>query len=269
MEHTAPTTTQAAPPDPTQDRAGRTEPAATIPQRLAALLHVVRVLLGHGRRLAETVPNRAASVEFATLAAVCGTYNLPSILARLQRGILRAMALERYLLARAEKGREIAFVEWRERTPAKPPVAPQEGALAEPQEAEQQAPKPGGRPFDPDDLHIPTLKELEAEVRRRPLGRTVALICMDLAVVPGFCTGTFWNQVFEALQSYGGNLATLYKVREHRATSFQKERDQHPDSWGWDWKDFGRETVRQVLGCLIGEAPTTDPPGPILATALP
>ena len=264
MEHTAPTTTQAVPPDPTQDRAGRTVPAATIPERLAALLHVVRVLLGHGRRLAETVPERAANMEFATLAAVCGTYNLPSILARLQRGILRAMALERYLLARAEKGREIAFVEWRERTPAKSATPP-----ADSPEAEQQAPKPGRRRFDPDDLRIPTLKELEAEVRRRSLGRTVALICIDLAVVPGFCTGTFWNQVFEALQGYGGSLATLYKVRERRATSFQKERDQHPDSWGWDWKDFGRETVRQVLGCLIGEAPTTDPPGPILASAVP
>ena len=265
MKHTAPTTTQPATPASTQDRPGRTVPAATIPERLAALLHVVRVLLGHGRRLAETVPDRAASVQFATLAAVCGTYNLPSILARLQRGILRAMALERYLLARAEKGRDIAFVEWRERTPAKPPAEP----ATEPSEGAQHAPGPKRRPFDPDDLHIPTLKELEAEVRRRPLGRTVALICMDLAVVPGFCTGTFWNQVFEALQSYGGSLATLYKVREHRATSFQKERDQHPDSWGWDWKDFGRETVRQMLGCLIGEAPTIDPPGPRLATALP
>ena len=128
---------------------------------------------------------------------------------------------------------------------------------------------PKRRPFDPDDLHIPTLKELDAEVRRRPFGRTVALICMDLAVVPGFCTGTFWNQVFDTLQAYGGSLATLYKMREHRATSFQKERDQHPDSWGWDWKDFGPQTIRQVLGCLIGEAPVLDPFGPLLATAPP
>jgi hypothetical protein len=260
MEHTAPTTIRATPTDPAQDRAG-----GTIPERLAALLHVVRVLLGHGRRLAESVPDRAASVNFATLAAVCGTYSLPAILARLQRGILRAMALERYLLARAEKGREIAFVEWRERTPAKPPAEPPEGAQKEPQDA----PAPKRRPLDPDDLHIPTFKELDAEVRRRPLGRTVALICMDLAVIPGFCTGAFWNQVFDTLQSYGGNLGTLYKVRGHRAASFQKERDQHPDSWNWDWKDFGRETVRQVLGCLIGEAPILDPFGPPLATAPP
>ena len=277
MEHTAPTTSQPAPPDPTQDRAGQTVPAPTIPERLAALLHVVRVLLGHGRRLVETVPERVANVEFATLAAACGTYTLPTILVRLQRGILRAMALERYLLARAEKGREIAFVEPREPTPAKPPAEPPEGAPAEltaeppaePQEGPQDAPGPKRRPFDPDDLRIPTAKELDAEVRRRPLGRTIAAICMDLAVVPGFCTGEFWNQIFDTLQAYGGSLTTLYKMREHRETSFQKERDQHPDSWGWDWKDRARETVRQVLGCLIGEAPTLDPPGPRLATAPP
>ena len=107
--------TRPASPDPAQDRAGR-----TMPQRLAALLHVVRVLLGHGRRLVQTVPERAANVEFAALAGVCGTYVLPTILARLQRGILRAMALERYLLARADKGREIGFVCARERTSAKP-----------------------------------------------------------------------------------------------------------------------------------------------------
>jgi hypothetical protein len=261
MEHTAPTTSEPAPPDPAQDRSG-----CTIPERLAAPLHVVRVLLGHGRRLAETVPDRAASVEFATLAAVCGTYNLPSILARLQRGILRAMALERYLLARAEKGRDIIVVEPRERMPVKRPV---ESPVEPPEGGAQQARTPKRRPFDPDNLHIPTLKKLDAEVRRRPLGRTIATICMDLAVVPGFCSGAFWNQVFDTLQAYGGNLTVLYKVREHCATSFQKERDQHPESWDWDWKDLARQTVRQVLGCLIGEAPILDPFGPPLATAPP
>jgi hypothetical protein len=281
MEHTAPTTSRPASPDPAQDRSGCTVPAATIPERLAALLHVVRVLLGHGRRLAKTTPDHAASGKFAILAAVCGTYSLPSILARVQRGILRAMALERYLLARAQKGRDIAVVEWRERTPAKPPVTPPaelpegqpegrtEGRTEGRPEGPQQTPKPGRRPFDPDDFHIPTLKELDAEVRRRPLGRTVALICMDLAVVPGFCTGMFWNQMFDTLQAYGGSLAVLYKVRDHRETSFQKEPDQRPDSWGLDWKHQGPETIRQTLGCLIGEAPILDPFDPLLATAPP
>jgi len=131
---------------------------------------------------------------------------------------------------------------------------------------------PKRRPFDPDDLRIPTLEELDAEVRRRPIGRTIAWICMDLAVIPGFCTGDFWNQVLDTLQGFGGSLPVLYKVRQHRAAFFQKERDQHPETRGSDWQDLARETVRKVLGCLIGEAPTLDtpgvePPGPRLATA--
>ena len=106
-------------------------------------------------------------------------------------------------------------------------------------------------------------------MRRRPIGRTIASICMDLAVIPGFCTGDFWNQVFDTLQGFGGSLTVMHKVREHRAKSFQKERDKHPESWGWDWTDLARETVRQVIGCLIGEAPMVDPPGLLLFTAPP
>ncbi len=264
--------TRPATPDPAQDRAGR-----TMPQRLAALLHVVRVLLGHGRRLVETVPERAANVEFAALAGVFGTYTLPTILARLQRGILRAMALERYLLARAAKGRDIGFVYYkdpRERMPAKPAAEPHEGPQGE-LTAKPRAEPPDGDPksrppaFDPDDLRIPTPEELDAEVRRRPFGRTILSICMDLAVIAGFCTGPFWNQISDTLMNYGGSFATLFKMREHRETSFQKERDKKPDTWSFAWRHPPPDTVRQVLGYMVGEAPISDPFDPLLATAPP
>ncbi len=287
MEHTAPSTSRPAPPDPAQDRAGR-----TIPARLAALLHVVRVLLGHGRRLVETVPERAVHVEFAALAAVCGTYTLPTILARLQRGILRAMALERYLLSRAAKGREIGFVYQRERPRAKPPEGATDaesasevvGGRAKPGHDEgasesghdERASEPGPderaprRPaFDPDDLRIPTPEELDAEVRRRPLGRTILAICMDLAVIPSFCTGAFWNQISDTLMNYGGSFATLFKIRQYRETSFQKERDKKPHTWSFAWRHPPPDIVRQVLGYMIGEPPTLDPFDPLLATAPP
>ena len=265
--------------DPTPDRTGEPVAAATIPQRLAALLNVVRVLLGHGRRLVETVPERAANVEFAALAGVCGTYTLATILARLQRGILRAMALERYLLARAAKGREIGFVYARERRPAKPAAEP---SVGEPASGEPASDGPGDRDepgddekapkrpaFDPDDLRIPTPEELDGEVRRRPLGRTILSICMDLAVIPSFCTGPFWNQIFDTLNNYGGSFTTLFKIREYRETSFQKERDKKPDTWSFAWKFPPPETVRQVLGYMIGEAVISDPFDPLLATAPP
>ena len=267
--------------DPTPDRTGEPVAAATIPQRLAALLHVVRVLLGHGRRLVEIVPERAARLEFAALAGVCGTYTMPTILARLQRGILRAMALERYLLSRAAKGREIGFVYARERTPAKPAAEPSEGengaesarkvpgGRAEPGEPGDDERMPKRPAFDPDDLRIPTPEELDAEVRRRPLGRTILSICMDLAVIPSFCTGPFWNQISDSLMNYGGSFTTLFKIRAHREVSFQKERDKKPETWNFAWKHPPLETVRQVIGYLIGEVPILDPFDPLRATAPP
>ena len=176
----------------------------------------------------------------------------------------------------------------RERTPAKPPVEPPggepnsgapagevPGGRAKPGDDER-ASEPGGdektpkRPaFDPDDLRIPTPEELDAEVRRRPLGRTILSICMDLAVIPSFCTGPFWNQIFDTLNNYGGSFTTLFKIREYRETSFQKERDKKPDTWSFAWKFPPPETVRQVLGYMIGEAVISDPFDPLLATAPP
>ena len=79
-------------PDPTQDRTG---PA--VPESLAAILRLIQILLGYGRRLAQTAADaaQAAHPGFATVAAVAGTHDLPVILARIQRGILRLLARQR------------------------------------------------------------------------------------------------------------------------------------------------------------------------------
>ena len=126
----------ASPPDPQPDRPGETVPARTIPARIAALLHTVRVLLGYGRHLAGTATHRSASPDFNAIAACFGTGRLYAILAHLQRGLLRATALERVLLARAARGRDIPFTAPRERAtatpaaPADPPAEPSAEAVA-------------------------------------------------------------------------------------------------------------------------------------------
>src|ERR1700728_3412027 len=104
MEHAAATTCPTSPHDP-RDRAVRTMPA-----RIVALLHTVRIMLGFGRHLAETVTHRSAGPDLNPIAACFGTGRLGAILAHLQRGLLRAAALERLLLARAARGRDIQFV---------------------------------------------------------------------------------------------------------------------------------------------------------------
>jgi hypothetical protein len=226
-----------------------------MPAGIAALLRTVRIMLGFGRHLAETAAQRSASTDFNAVAACFGTGRLGAILAHLQRGILRAVALERMLLARAASGRDIGFIAPRER-PTAAPAAPEDAPGGRPGEAPA-APKRAARPSRPagwnnPELYMPTLAELEAQVRRRPLGRTLVEICLDLAVVPGFCDGSFWNELFDAIRFYGGSIATLMQEKVRRETAFSREQDRKVGS-NWDWQGLGRVGLRRVLGFFIGE----------------
>jgi len=224
-----------------------------MPAGIAALLHTVRILLGFGRHLAETATHRSSSTDFNAIAVCFGTGRLHAIIAHLQRGILRAIALERVLLARAASSRDIGFVAPRERVAAAPADAP----AAQPAAAHAR-PKPATRPSRPPgwndpELFMPTLEELEAQVRRRPLGRTLVEICLDLAVVPGFCAGPFWNELFDAIRLHGGRVATLMQQKLRREEAFCREQDRKVGS-NWDWQKMGRDALRRVLGFFIGEA---------------
>jgi hypothetical protein len=185
------------------------------------------------------------------------------------------------LLARAAQGRDIRFVAPRAAaTPAAPPPAlpdPSAGQPADPSAAPTdsltgppaEAPvarKPEARPSRPvgwndPELFMPTLEQLEAQVRRRPLGRTLVDICLDLAVVPGFCTGPFWNTLFDSIRLLGGSIPTLMQEKTRREEAFCQEQDKKPGS-NWDWQEMGRGAIRRVLGCFIGE-PESHPFDPL------
>ena len=254
----------ASPPDPQPDRPGN-----TMPERIAFVLHAVGILLGYGRHLLDTVRHRAAAPTFTTIAASFGTANLSTILAHLNRGILRATTLEHVLLARAATGHDIDLVESRirpdESQPA--PAAPQ----AEPPAAPAAARKPTSRRSHPpgsDDpeLFMPTLEDLERQVRRRTIGRTIAEICLDLAVVPGLCTSAFWNELFQIMYYLGGGgVVTVMQEKHRREQAFIQEQDKKIDST-WDWLHLEPDAIHQVLGFFIGEEPV-DPFAPAAALA--
>ncbi len=230
-----------------------------MPERTAALFRVVRILLRYGRHLAETVKDRAVAPGFAHIAACFGTASLPVILAHLHRGILRAVALERVLLARAASGRDLNFTAPRIRTTARPPASagPSADCKTGAPASHMSVPRPA-RSLPgcdhPAGFHTPTLEQLEAQVRRRPLGRTIVDICLDLAVVPGFCTGAFWNELFDLTRCYGGSIATMVQERWRREQAFHREQDMHP-THDRLWLDQRREAIRQTLGFFIGEEP--------------
>ncbi len=232
-------------------------PARPIPGRIGAVLHGLATRIAHARHFAATATTRVAAPEFATAAAVFGTDHLPTLLHRIQRGLHRALALRDYLLARAARGSNLRFA-WppcvdllpHHRPPARPAPGPRAARL------QPRRPDPALLgPDDPGASRLPTPEELAAEVRRHPVGRTIAYICMDLGIAPGLCDGDFWNQVEKTLRRYGGSLRRLCLVRARREDSFQRERDRRPDTWHIDWRDMRPSTVRLALGCLIGEPP--------------
>ncbi len=235
---------------PTQPNPEGVRTGSAMPESIAALLQLVRILLTHGRRLVETVHAKGDTPQFASIGVTFGTHNLPVVLARIQRGILRLLALEAYLCQRARRGREIPFVE--ARIPAVPAPKPQPVGP-------KKTPSKRSRPYDPDSADIPTMEELAAEVRRTPVGRTIARVCLDLAVVPSFCTGEMGNALLQVLEFYGGSLSKLFAIRRKREIAFQRERDKRPETWEWNWRDLRKDRMRQVLGYLIGEEPPDDP----------
>jgi hypothetical protein len=269
MERDVPETPgPASPLDPSQDQTGKTTP---VPEYIAALLYAVGILLGYGRHLLDTIQHRAAAPTFPTIAACFGTANLATILAHLNRGILRAIALERVLLARAATGRDIKMVIRRTRADEPPPAA----ADAQPEQPTGPSTKPKAAPrpslppgHDDPELFMPTLEELERQIRRRSFGRTFGEICLDLAVVPGLCTPAFWNGLFEIMHYFGGDgVVTVMREKTRREQAFIQEQDKKLDS-SWDWLQLKRHEIRQVLGFFIGEepvdpfaaAPATGPP---------
>jgi hypothetical protein len=177
------------------------------------------------------------------------------------------MALERVLLARAATGRDIEIPTPRVRT-AEARLVPADAQPAEPPPTRNTAPRPSLPPGTNDpELFMPTPEELEREVRRRPIGRTIIAICLDLAVMPGLCTGPFWNELLEIIQCLRGCLGTLMKEKMRRERAIALEQDRIPGS-DWKWMHLKRDDIRQVLGFFIGETPV-DPFAPVAAATGP
>ena len=106
-------------------------------------------------------------------------------------------------------------------------------------------------------------------MRRRPPGRTIIDICLDLAVVPGFCHGAFWNELFDIMNCFGGSVVTLMRQKSRREQAFAQQLDRIRGS-NWDWLRLKRDALRQILGFFIGEPPVNPlEPATAIATGPP
>jgi len=103
------------------------------------------------------------------------------------------------------------------------------------------------------------MEGLEPEVRRTPVGCMIARVCLDLGIVAAFRTGEMGNATTRIPEHCGGSLRKLFDIRRKRVIALQKERNKRPDTWEWNWRDWGKDRMREVLGYLIGEHPSDDP----------
>jgi hypothetical protein len=257
---------------PSKDRTGRRVPAHTM-----ELLTVVSILAGYGRHLAETLEQRAVARGFATIARFFCSVDTNSILAHLRRGLMRAFALQRLLMRRIDRGYDMPCQDPRKSSRRKP--AAEDGADNEPIEAlgpaaalmqaEDAAAREAAReaaarlagerlarrigrnePLTLDNL--PSMSDIDAEVRRSPVGRTIVAICLDLGVVPLLCERLFWNRVMEAIHWHRGSIDVLMQEKLRREIRFAAEDWKHP---GLERPAEIRDDARRVLGFLIGGDP--------------
>jgi hypothetical protein len=173
------------------DTASLRTPAA----RFQRLVGFVRRLIDYGRELAASfqrgeIPRDPADPRDA--AHRFGTRDLRVVLARIARGLLLAEALDARLTRRHN-------------TPGTPPPA-RAAASSSPARASGKRPPRPETDREPDPDNLPTAEMIAEAVRRRPIGAVLADICRDFGITPNHPA---WQEAFELLISYGGQLAPL------------------------------------------------------------
>ena len=170
-----------------------------------------------------------------------------------------ATALERVLLARAASGRDIEVrgtPHPHDRKPARPARRRRRAASRAALAAATMTTTPRRTPGSLRPAHA-------ASRSARPSWKSASIS----AVVPGLCTGAFWNELFDIIRNHGGSVATLMRERSRREVAFEHEQDRNPTQ-GWNWWDQTREILRQALGFFVGEQPV-DPFSPSAAPGVP
>lgn len=241
----------ADPADPPEDR-GMEHDGKPVPPGIANALVLVRILIAYGRHLVSILPVATIWPAYATVARFFQKAGPAETHARIHRGILRALALERVLLARAQRGRDLLI---RRR-----------------QTRERAARPPQPRRYRPDDRwgvwldRLPTLAEMEQQVRRRPVGSTIGDICLDLGVSHKLCAPWFWTALFNLMNDYRGNIKDVCLTLHKREEKFTREQCSHHEP-----PEATRDGVSRVVRFFIGEKPVDPcpPPAPIYPVLAP
>ncbi|HEY2619462.1 MAG TPA: hypothetical protein VGI78_19130 [Acetobacteraceae bacterium] len=167
---------------------------------------MVRKLIDHGRQLAAAVRQRSHTNDPALAGCCFGTSDIALILSRITLALHRASALEARL----------------ERSAARPDPKPQPPRVPSPRTA--RAPREAPREpaaADPRLAGLPTVEQIAAEIRRRPVGAVIADICRDLGIMANH---PLWRELHLAIILHGGNLAGFLDDMFKRSRAARHER---------------------------------------------
>lgn len=236
-----------------------------MPERIADMLCSLTIIAEYGRRLLDIIDRRALTRGFSTIAQFFGTARTSVILAHISRGIMRAVALERLLRQRAGTGRDLIIRERRDPTPPpQDPRATASPAAPPPATAQAAARRPVRRPGPQEELtldNLPSMRQIEAEVRRRPPGRTLVAICLDFGIAPLLCAAPFGTHLFSLFRWYGGSFDKYFREIRWREKRFDRVELDHNPALGRpaQTRDDVKEILGPISGSFIGEQQPADP----------
>ncbi|HUN42174.1 MAG TPA: hypothetical protein VMU81_17945 [Acetobacteraceae bacterium] len=239
-------------PDPQQDRSSE-----SLPPFIAQVLYVIAVVAQYGHHILDMLEDRTVLRGFVLFARFFGTMAVPVISAHVRRGIMRAVALDRMLRARAARGLDLQIPVPRTRGRRQSnPVAAAAGSRSD---AASSVPTAATRPTrhtgpnEPLTIDtLPTMKQLEAEVRRRTIGSTVADICRDLGISSMLCESVFHQRISWVIGAFGGNFDRFVKEINRREKRFRRQlREECPNL---DRLEVSKEAFRRTVGFVIGES---------------
>ena len=210
------------------------------PTRSGRLLGLVRKLIDYGKQLLTTLQQPGAAERVFQITSVTfGTLEIPLIIARITRGLMRAAALEQRVTENAARiDKPQADAPARSASAAKPRPRPRKQSKLSPADTARALL-----------ARMPTEQEIAEEVRRRPIGEVIIDICSDLGIAGDH---PLWQEIQNAVMENGGNVVHLIDDMFHRcnpANFLTREEMQRP------WTAEDRRMLYELAGC-------TPPPPP-------
>ncbi|HUN43438.1 MAG TPA: hypothetical protein VMU81_24350 [Acetobacteraceae bacterium] len=236
------------PSGPPQDRTGE-----AVPTFIAHAIYVIAVIAEYGHHILDMLESRIALRGFTMFARFFGTTAHSVIAAHIRRGIMRAVALDRMLRARAATGQDLRSPPPRAHCGHHHPAAATGPTGTTPPPTAASRPARGTHPHQPLTIDtLPTMQQLDAEVRRRSVGSSIAEICRDLGVSPILCESMFVQRISFVVRAFGGNFDRFVQDLRRREKRFRRELRQTAPNL--DRLEVTAESARRALGFLIGES---------------